>query len=89
MIDKRTQFDKMMWDKVGPPLYYSSECLLAVKVTPVENGEPLIERPCENCNCQVMAPRKAVAAGEGGLNFADKVKVSYWQIAAALTGRCV
>jgi hypothetical protein len=59
-----------------------------VKVTPVEGAEPVIERPCD-CNAQIMAPRKAIVAGEGGLNWTDAAKSKYWQIAAALTGRCV
>lgn len=88
MNDQRSELDKVLWDKVGPPLYYCSECLRAVKVTPVSDGEPIIQRPCE-CNAQIIAPRKAIAAGEGGLNWKDSAKVKYWQVAAALTGRCV
>lgn len=88
MNDQRSGIEKVLWDKVGPPLYYCSECLRAVKVTAVEGAEPVIERPC-GCNAQIYAPRKAIAAGEGGLNWKDSAKVKYWQVAAALTGRCV
>jgi hypothetical protein len=86
--DQRSKAERILWDKVGPPLYYCSDCLRAVKVTAVENSEPRIERPCD-CNAQIIAPRKAIAAGEGGLNWKDRTKVTYWQVAAAITGRCV
>lgn len=88
-MDKRSAVEKMMWDKVGPPLYYCEGCLRAVKVTPVDGGEPVIEKPCSGCTAQVIAPRKAIAAGVGGLSPADKVKQAYSQVAASLTGRCV
>jgi len=88
-MDKRTEFQKKIDDVLGPPLYYCSDCRLAVKVTVTET-EPVIERPCkQDCGHEIIAPRKAVAAGEGGLNMKDRVKVAYWQIASALTGRCV
>ena len=88
MSDQRSEMEKFLWQKVGPPLYYCSSCLRGVKVTAVEGSEPVIERPCE-CNAQIIAPRKAIAAGEGGLNWKDRTKVKYWQMAAAITGRCV
>jgi hypothetical protein len=73
------------------PLYYCSECLRAVKVITLEGHEPRVERPCTtDCNtAQIIAPRKAIAAGKGGLNMQDKAKMTYLSIAAALTGRCV
>jgi hypothetical protein len=86
--DQRSKAERILWDKVGPPLYYCSDCLRAVKVTAVEGSEPVIKRPCD-CNAQIIAPRKAIAAGKGGLNWKDRAKVNYWQAAAALTGRCV
>lgn len=89
MPDKRTELEKALWDKVGPPLYYSENCLLAVKVTARPGEEPLIERPCGNCNCQIIAPRKAMAAGKGGLTAMGRLKVKFWQWSAKLTGRCV
>jgi hypothetical protein len=93
MPDKRSTFEKHLDGLIGPPLYYCSECLRAIKVTPIEGSEPTIERPCteeDGClNAQIFAPRKAIASGEGGLNFQDKVKLTYWQLAATLTGRCV
>jgi len=86
--DQRSKIERLLWERVGPPLYYCSECMRAVKVTAVENAEPVIDRPCD-CNAQIIAPRKAIVAGEGGLNWKDNAKVKYWQAAAALTGRCV
>jgi hypothetical protein len=90
-MDRRSDFERTLWDRVGPPLYYCADCLRAVKVTPVEGAEPIIDRPCDD-SCEgagIIAPRKAIVAGEGGLNWTDAAKVKYWQIAAALTGRCV
>lgn len=90
MPDKRSELEKTLDKKIGPPLYYCADCLRAVNVVPVEGSEPIITRPCnDTCGVQIIAPRKAIAAGEGGLNFKDKMKMCYWQMAAALTGRCV
>ncbi len=88
MPDQRSDTDKRLWATLGPPLYYCKECMRAVKV---KAGETItIERPCGNdCSHEIIAPRKCIAAGEGGLNWKDSIKVKYWQIAAALTGRCV
>lgn len=89
-MDRRSATERMLWDAVGPPLYYCQDCLRAVRVKPVEGGEPVVERPCDDdCGTGIIAPRKAIVAGEGGLNWKDKTKVKYWQAAAALTGRCV
>lgn len=89
-MDQRTAFEKRVWNLIGPPLYYCADCMRAVKVTVVEGQEPLIERPCgPDCGTQIIAPRKALLPGEGGLNRMDSVKQKYWQLAAALTGRCV
>lgn len=89
-MDQRSAIERTLWQKIGPPLYYCADCLRAVKVTPVEGAEPLVVRPCgADCAQQIMAPRKAITAGEGGLSFANKVRVRRDQIAAAITGRCV
>lgn len=70
-------------------MYYCADCMRSVDVKSTGEGqEPEIKRPCD-CNAQIIAPRKAIAAGEGGMNFKDRMKLSYWQIAAAMTGRCV
>lgn len=89
MADQRTATEKKLWDSIGPPLYYCADCLRAVQVTPIDGAEPVVVRPCDaDCGVQIIAPRKSLLAGEGGLNFADKVKMSWWQVLAALTGRC-
>ena len=82
-MDQRSALERSLDALIGRPLYYCSDCQRAVKVS-----ENAIERPCD-CNAQIIAPRKAIAAGEGGLNMKDRVKVKWWQVAAALTGRCV
>lgn len=88
-MDKRSELEKRLDSVIGKPLYYCASCLRGVKVT-ITGGEPIIKRPCaEDCGHDIIAPRKAIAVGEGGMNFRDKVKLSYWQVAAALTGRCV
>ena len=89
MPDKRSVLDWVLWDHIGPPLYYCEDCMLAVKVTPVEGAEPVLERPCTECKSQIIAPRSAIMPGEGGLNRVDRVRQGYRQLAAALTGRCV
>lgn len=89
-MDKRTPIERRLDEMVGPPLYYCADCLRAVSVTPVEGDEPIIERPCnEECGPQIMAPRKAIVAGKGGLSFPDKTRMAVAQILAAVTGRCV
>jgi len=88
-LDKRSEFEKKLDAVIGKPLYYCASCLRGVKVTTAD-GEHTIKRPCgEDCGHEIIAPRKAIAVGEGGMNFKDKVKLSYWQIGALLTGRCV
>ena len=88
--DKRSAVEKKLWDIVGPPLYYCADCLRSVKVTAVDGGEPVVSRPCgPECGEQIIAPRKAIMPGEGGLNLTDRAKQTYSQMAASLTGRCV
>lgn len=90
MTDQRTPTEKRLDEMLGPPLYYCADCLRAVGVTPREGQEPQITRPCkQDCGNQIMAPRKAIVVGEGGMNFATKAKVSAMQLLAALTGRCI
>jgi hypothetical protein len=84
-MDKRTPFQKALDEKIGPPLYYCSDCKLAVKV----DLDPVaIHRPCEGCTADVIAPRKAVCVGKGGAATATKVAVKWAQLKAAVTGRC-
>lgn len=90
MSDQRSAIERALWEKIGPPLYYCADCLRAVKVEAREGQEPLIERPCQaDCRQQIIAPRKAITAGAGGLSFRNKVQARYDQLAAAITGRCV
>jgi len=90
MPDQRTAFQKKLDSLVGMPLYYCADCLRAVDVKPVEGQDAIITRPCgEECGKQIIAPRKAIACGEGGLSMKDKAKTFYWRLAAAMTGRCV
>jgi hypothetical protein len=90
MADQRTPTEKRLDELLGPPLYYCADCLRAVKVTAVIDAEPLVVRPCgPECGEQIMAPRKAIVVGEGGMNFATKAKLSVMQLLAAATGRCV
>ena len=86
-MDLRSPIQRKLDEMVGPPLYYSARCQLPVKVT--TDKEVRIDRPCGDCACEVIAPRKAIAVGEGGVNLAAKIKTTISQIAAAATGRCV
>ena len=87
-MDARTPLEKKLWAVIGPPLYYCAECMRVVKVKPVPGAEPIVERKCQ-CTGQIIAPRKALAVGEGGINLVQKIRVATSQIMAALTGRCV
>jgi hypothetical protein len=90
MPDRRSPFQKRLDEVIGPPLYYCSDCLCAVKVTPREGQEPEVKRPCgEDCGHQIIAPRKVIAAGVGGLSPLNRIKVKAGQIGSALTGRSV
>lgn len=89
-MDQRSAVEKMLWDRVGPPLYYCADCLRAVSVTPVDCAEPIVKRPCgPDCGQQIIAPRKAICVGKGGMSLPTRVKVAVMQAAAGLTGRCV
>ena len=85
--DQRTPTEKWLWEKLGPPLYYCAECLRTVKVTPIKGQEPKVERKCAHTG-QIIAPRKAVVAGKGGMNLATRARVAWDQAKAAVTGRC-
>jgi hypothetical protein len=88
MPDQRSEFQKLLWEKIGPPLYYCEDCLRGVKVTPVLNGEPVIKRPCgKECGAAIIAPRTAVCVGKGGASIGTRAKIGWNQIKAAVTGR--
>lgn len=82
--DERTNGERLAWRFLGPPLYYCATCLRRVHVT----GEPpVVQRTCSHGDGQIIAPRKAIVAGEGGLNTANKLRLAWWQAGAKLTGR--
>lgn len=88
MPDLRSDVEKWIDTNVGLPLYYCAECRRPVRV---EGDPPVIRRPCgpECEGATVLAPRRSILAGEGGLNFKDRVRVSWYQVMATITGRCV
>jgi hypothetical protein len=87
-MDNRSELEKKAWEIIGPPLYYCEDCLKGVTVTVKDGQEPVIKRRCE-CNGQIIAPRKAIASGKGGMSLPNKIKLTGWKIGAAITGRCV
>lgn len=88
MADDRSPLERLLWDKIGPPLYYCADCLRTVKVKPVEGGEPIITRPCGHTG-QIIAPRKAICVGKGGASIGTRAKIGAMQIASVITGRTV
>lgn len=91
-MDQRTTLERKLWDMVGPPLYYCSDCLRGVKVETPEFQEPIVTRPCgKDCGHQIIAPRKAVVSGKGGadLPLTTRIAVKAGQIASSVTGRSV
>lgn len=89
-MDQRTAFERLLWDKIGPPLYYCKECMLRVKVEVKEGEEPKIirDKRCTHTG-EIIAPRKAIMVGKGGANLATKAKISLSQNLSSLTGRSV
>ena len=87
-MDARTPLERLLWQKIGPPLYYCADCLRTVTVTPVAGGEPIIMRSCAHTG-QIMAPRKAICVGRGGMSILTRIKVAAMQAASAITGRTV
>lgn len=87
MADERTKLEKALWAHLGPPLYYCATCLRAVKVTPVAGAEPTVKRKCTHEGHQIIAPRRAICVGVGGMSLPTRVKVAAMQAAAAVTGR--
>ena len=86
-MDKRSAFERLAWDKIGPPLYYCKDCLRTVKVA---GDPPVVTRPCgPECSAEVIAPRKAICVGKGGASFKTKARVALMQAASAITGRTV
>jgi hypothetical protein len=87
MPDERSALERVLWEKIGPPLYYCAECLRTVKVKAREGEAPLIDRPCGHTG-EIIAPRKAVCVGKGGASMGTRAKIAWDQAKAAVTGRC-
>lgn len=87
-MDERNTLERLAWRMLGPPLYYCQACLRAVRVTVREGHEPHIERKC-NCAAPIIAPRRSILAGKGGLSLPNKVRMAWYTAAAKATGRNV
>ena len=87
-MDERSALERVLWAKIGPPLYYCAECLRTVKVKPMKDAEPVITRPCGHTG-QIMAPRRAICVGKGGASMGTRAKIGAMQIASLITGRTV
>ena len=83
--DDRTPGELLAWKLLGPPLYYCAVCLRRAHVT---GNPPVVQRTCSHDGEQVIAPRKAIVTGEGGLTPTNKLRLAWWQAGAKLTGRC-
>jgi hypothetical protein len=90
MPDQRSRLERVMWDTVGPPLYYCADCLRGVSVTAVAGAAPHVVRPCgPECRPEIIAPRRAVCVGKGGASMRTKAQIGWMKLAALLTGRSV
>lgn len=89
-MDQRSPIEKILWKTIGEPLYYCEKCLRVVHVKTID-GKVEIKRNCEHDTAQVIAPRKAFLSGKGfaGLTIQNKIKSTYQQLAAKITGRNV
>lgn len=83
--DERTALERAAWRLVGPPLYYCEHCLRRVEVS----ADNVVTRTCEHHDARIMAPRKSILAGAGGLSTFNKARMAWWQAAAKVTGRSV
>jgi hypothetical protein len=81
MIDQRSSGERLAWKLFGAPLYYCGDCMRKVKVVGSE-----IQRSCGHGG-QVIAPRRAILAGEGGLNPVNKVVHTFDRAYSAVLGR--
>lgn len=86
LADERTAGERLAWRLLGPPLYYCAACLRRVQVA---GDPPEVQRACTHDDAPIIAPRKAIVAGEGGLNTANKLRLAWWQAGAKLTGRSI
>lgn len=90
-MDQRTPLQRRLDKLVGRPLYYCATCQRPVQVTTHEGHAPTIVRPCgpDCATAPIIAPRKSLLVGEGGMNWQQRVTLTWWQVAATVTGRCV
>lgn len=86
--DRRSAAERLMWERIGPPLYYCADCMLEVKVYPKEGEPPVVQRRCEHTG-QIMAPRRAIVSGTGKLNTRNSLRMLISRIAASMLGRTV
>jgi hypothetical protein len=84
--DDRSYGERMAWRMLGAPLYYCEDCLRRVNVA---GDPPEVVRSCDHADARVIAPRRAIVHGEGGLSPANKLRMSAYKIASAITGRVV
>lgn len=89
MADKRTEWQKKKDSMLGMPLYYCAECKLEVSVTTSSCGEVIVKKPCSDCKAEVIAPRRAIAVGKGGVSINTRAKILFYRLLAHMTGRCV
>jgi hypothetical protein len=83
--DGRSVLERAAWRLIGPPLYYCEHCLVGVDVTHGEN--PVVTRNCGHNDARIIAPRKSILAGEGGLSLKNKAKMTVAKVKSRLTGR--
>lgn len=84
-------FERLL-DLLGEPLYYCAECKRRARVTPVEGGDPIIQRFCEHHDAQIIAPRKAILTGDGTIKSLPPLERAAWNARSWLsnvTGRNV
>lgn len=89
MPDLRSEWQKKKDSALGMPLYYCAECKLEVSVTTSSSGEVIIKKPCSDCKAEVIAPRRAIAVGKGGVSIKTQSKILFYKLLAYMTGRCV
>ncbi len=86
--DERSAIDRAAWKLIGPPLYYCEHCLRAVKVSTQEDGLHTVKRSCEHDTAQIIAPRRSILVGVGGVTpMGVKFRTAMMQAKSAITGR--
>lgn len=81
MIDDRTEGERLAWKLLGAPLYYCGECMRTAHVS-----EGVIKRKCSHTG-EVIAPRRAILVGKGGLTPANRATQAFDKAYSAITGR--